>query len=73
MMTRLTQILAAGGLLLGMAGILVLRVLLGLLAGMIAVTFVVLALFQMSVDKGYKKSLFAFASSKRKILDGNGS
>jgi len=73
MMTQLTQILAAGGLLLGMAGILVLRVLLGLLAGMIAVTFVVLALFQMSVDKGYKKSLFALASSKRKILDGNGS
>jgi hypothetical protein len=72
-MTRpLTQILAAGGLLLKLAGILVLLVLRALLAGSIAVICVALVLFQMLGDKESRKNLFAHESDKRKLLDGNG-
>jgi uncharacterized membrane protein YfcA len=72
MMRLLTQILAAGGLLLAMAGILVLRVLSAPLAGLIVVIYVVLVLFQMLGDKEYRKNLFASESDRRKLLDGNG-
>jgi hypothetical protein len=73
MTSLLTLILGAGGLLLKMAGILVLLVLRGLLAGLIAGTCVVLVLSQMLVDKGYRNNLFVPESDKQKLLDGNGS
>ena len=72
MTSLLTQILVAGGLLLKMVSILVLLALRGLLAGLIAVTCVVLVLSQMLVDKEYRKNLFVPESDKQKLLDGNG-
>lgn len=72
-MNQLIQILGAGGLLLKMAGILALRVLLALLAGLIVATFVVLVLCRIAVDRDYRKSLFVSESDKQKLLGGNGS
>jgi len=73
MMRLLTQILAAGGLLLAMAGILVLRVLSAPLAGLIVGIYVVLALYMILADKDYRKNLYVSESDRRKLLDGNGS
>jgi hypothetical protein len=73
MMRLLTQILAAGGLLLAMAGILVLRVLLVPLAGLTAVICVALVSYQTVAVKDYRKNLFVRESDKRKLLDGTGS
>jgi hypothetical protein len=70
---QLTQILDAGGLLLRMAGILVLRVLSAPLAGLIVVIYAVLALYMVLVDKDYRNNLFVSESDRRKLLDGNGS
>lgn len=72
-MNQLIQILGAGGLLLKMAGILALRVLLALLAGLIVATFVVLVLCRIAVDRDYRRSLFVSESDKQKLLGGNGS
>ena len=73
LITRLlTQILAAGGLLLKMVSILVLLVLRVPLAGTIAVTCVALVLCQMLADRGYRSNLFARESDKQKLLNGNG-
>jgi hypothetical protein len=69
---QLTQILDAGGLLLRMAGILVLRVLSAPLAGLIVVIYAALALYMVLVDKDYRNNLFVSESDKRKLLDGNG-
>jgi hypothetical protein len=70
---QLTQILDAGGLLLRMAGILVLRVLSAPLAGLIVVIYAVLALYMILVEEDYRNNLFVSESDKRKLLDGNGS
>lgn len=72
MIYQLTQILAAGGLLARMAGILLLRVLCAPFLGLIAVIFAALALFLLIVEKEYRKNLFMSESDKRKLLDGNG-
>lgn len=72
MIYQLTQILAAGGLLVKMAKILALRVLCAPFLGLIAVIFVALALFLLTVEKEYRKNLFMSESDKRKLLDGNG-
>jgi hypothetical protein len=72
-MTRLLiRILVVGGLLVKLVGILALRVLLALLAGLIAATFVVLASCLMLVDRDYRKSLFVSELDKQKLLGGNG-
>jgi hypothetical protein len=70
---QLTQILDAGGLLLRMAGILVLRVLSAPLAGLIVVIYAALALYMVLVDKDYRNNLYVSESDKQKLLDGNGS
>lgn len=68
----LIRILDAGGLLLKMVLTLGLLVLHALLAGLIAVTCVVLVLCQMLGDKEYRKNLFGSESDRQKLLDGNG-
>jgi len=52
---------------------LVLRGLLELLAGLIAVICVALVSCLMLVDKGCRRSLFVSESDRRKLLDGTGS
>jgi hypothetical protein len=73
MTNQLTQILEAGGLLLRMAGILVLRALFALSLGLIAVICAAQVLFLLTVDAGYRKSLFTSGSDRQKLLGGNGS
>ena len=72
MTTLLTLILDAGGLLLKTVLILVLLVLQGLIAGLIAATCVVLVSCLTVADKEYRKSLFVSESDRQKLLDGNG-
>jgi hypothetical protein len=72
MTSLLTQILDVGGLLLKMAKMLALRVLLAVLAGLIAVTFVALASCLMLVDKGFRNSLSVSESDRQKLLGGTG-
>jgi hypothetical protein len=73
MMSRTTLILDAGGLLLSMAGILVLRGLFVLCLGPIAVICVAQVLFLLLVDGDYRRSLFVSESDRQKLLGGNGS
>ena len=67
MTSRTLQMMDIGGLLLRMAWIVVSQVLFILLAGLIAVTLYALAFYLIIVDKGYRRSLFGFASDKQKL------
>ena len=65
----MTQIMDIGGLLLKMAGLVVLRGLFIALGGLIAVTWCVVVFLRIIVDKDYKRSLFGCESDKQKLLD----
>jgi hypothetical protein len=69
---RMTQIMDVGGLLLRMAGILVLRGLFAVCLGPIAVICAGQVLFLLLVDRDYRRSLFTSESDKQKLLGGNG-
>jgi len=64
----MTQIMDIGGLLLRMAGLVVLRGLFIALGGLIVVTWCVVVFLRIIVDKDYKRSLFGCESDRQKLL-----